>query len=166
MVSILDESVGIKCSLLESKAVQDVTPERWHLLSVDSLHGAGPGLGVLTSHAADANHTLVGAPNEYQTHLEKKLNLGLDDILLAVVEELSAVAALEEEGVATGHIPQKFFEADDLAGMDDRGQPFELRDGLGESFLVWIIGALLDGLGPPRLRGPLGRLPVACGGNC
>lgn len=31
-------------------------------------------------------------PNQNQTHLEQKLNLGLDDALTAVVEQFSAVA--------------------------------------------------------------------------
>ena len=131
------------------ETVQDVTPEARNLPPVNHLGGTGPRLRILASHAADADDALVGPPDEDEAHLQQQLDLGLDGALLAVVEELGAVAALEEEGFAGGDVPQVGLEALDLVGMDDGGHARELADGAGELAGVGVGGRLLDGLGAP-----------------
>ena len=108
------------------EAVKNVAPEGWDLLALDCLHGAGPWLRILTSHAADANNSLVGTPDENQTHLQEKLDLGLNDTLLAVVEELGAITALEQKGLSLGHIAEEFFELDDFPRVNDWRELLEL----------------------------------------
>ena len=53
-------------------------------------------------------------PNKHKTHLQCQLELRLDAIRLAVIEQFSAVAALEYEGVSKSHIFKKLFEFQNL----------------------------------------------------
>lgn len=121
----LDEAIRIQLPLLNLEPIQDIPPEARNLLAIHNLRRATPRLGVLPGHPADSDHGLVGAPDEDDAHLQQELDLGLDGALLAVVEELGAVAALEQEGVALGDIAQVGLERVDLVGVDDGRQPGE-----------------------------------------
>lgn len=127
-------------------AVQNVAPEAGQLSAVDHFSRARSRLGILTSHAANANHTLVCAPNQNKAHLKQQLDLGLDGALLAVVEQLGAVASLEQEGVSLGDVAQMSFQGIDLIGVNQRRHPRKLIGGLFELGGVGIGGRLLDGL--------------------
>ena len=142
----LDQSLGVELAVVQVVAVEDVAAERRHLLPVDRLHGAGAGLGVLAGHAANTDDSLVGAPDEDQTHLQQQLDLGLDDALAAVVEELGAVASLQQEGLALGDIPQVLLELVDLVGVDNGRELLQLGRGLAQCLEIWVLGALLDRL--------------------
>lgn len=130
-------------------AIENVPPEAGQLLAIDNLRRAGPRLGILPGHAADAHDALVGAPDEHEAHLQQQLDLGLDGALLAVVKELGAVAALQQEGVSLGHLAQVRLEGVDLVGVHQGGHPRELGGGLCELGGVRVGGGLLDGLGAP-----------------
>ena len=76
-------------------AVQDVATERGHGDAVYGFHGTGSRFGELAGHASDANDLLLCTVNQDQAHLQEQLDFGFDHALLAIVEELCAVAALE-----------------------------------------------------------------------
>lgn len=127
-------------------AVQNVSSEAGQLLTVDHFRRAGPRLGILASHAANANDTLVRAPDEHETHLKQQLELGLNGALLAVVKQLGAVAALQQKGISQGDLAQLSLQSVDLMGVDQRRHARELGGGLLELGGVGIGGRLLDGL--------------------
>lgn len=142
----LDETVGINITLIDVVAVQNVSSEAGQLHAVDHFRRARPRLGILASHAANADDALIGAPDEHQTHLKQQLDLGLDGALLAVVEQLGAVAALQQKGISLGDLAQVSFQGVDLTGVDQRRHPRELGGGLLQLGGVGIGGRLLDGL--------------------
>ena len=150
------KTVGVQLALVGVEAVEDIATERGHLLAVNSLDGGRTRLRVLTSHAADTHDGLVGAPEEDEGHLQKQLDLGLDHILLAIAEELGAIATLQEEGLALSDIAKVFAETDDLVGEDEGREVLELVNRFFKGGLVWVVGALLDGLGSPRVGRPFG----------
>lgn len=160
----LDQPLGVQLPLVDVVPVEYVAPEAGHLPAVDDLGRAAPGLGVLAGHAADADDALVGAPDEDEAHLQQQLDLGLDGALAAVVEELGAVAALQEEGVPRGHVGEVGPEALHLVRVHQGRQPGELGHGGGEAGGVGVRGALLDGLCAPRGRVPF--LVLLLGSHC
>lgn len=130
-------------------AVDNIALEAGNLLAVDNLSWAAPRLGVLSGHAADSHDSLPRAPDEDQTHLQEQLDLGLNGILLAVVEELGTVSALQEEGVSSSDIGQVRLETLDLVRVDDGRHAAELVEGGGDLGRVWIVWGLLNGLCAP-----------------
>lgn len=127
-------------------AIQNVSSEAGQLFAVDHFRWAGSRLGILTSHATNANHSLVCAPDQDKTHLKQQLDLGLYGALLTVVEELGAVASLQQKGISLGDLSQVSFQGVDLTGVDQRGHPGKLSGGFAELGGVGIGGRLLDGL--------------------
>lgn len=127
-------------------AIQNVSSEAGQLYAVDHFSRARSRLGILASHATNANHTLVCAPNQDEAHLKQQLDLGLDGSLLTVVEELGAVASLEQKGISLGDLAQVSFQGVDLIGVNQRRHPRKLLSGLLELGGVGIGGRLLDGL--------------------
>lgn len=127
-------------------AIENIASEARQLLAIDHLRRARSRLRILASHAPNAHNPLVGAPDEHQTHLQQQLDLGLDGALLAVVEQLGAVAALQQEAVSLGDLAQVGFQGVDLVGVDEGRHPAQLGDGLFELGGVWVGGRLLDGL--------------------
>lgn len=150
----LEKTGGVNFALVLVVSVEDITTEAGHLLAIDNLSRAGARLGILAGHAADAHHALVGAPDEDDAHLEEQLDLGLDGVLLAVVEQLGAVAALQEEGVALGDVAEVRLEREDLGRVHQRRHAAEFGDRLFQLGLVRVGGGLLDGLGAPGAGRP------------
>lgn len=147
---ILDQTLRIQLSLIHMKPIQNIAPKTGNLFPIHNLRRARPRLRILARHPANSDDPLPGPPDEHQTHLQQQLDLGLNGALLAVVEELRAVAALEEKSFTRGDVAQVGLEALDLVGVHDRGHAVELADGAGE--FCWVArvgGGLLDGLGPP-----------------
>lgn len=130
-------------------AIEDITSEAGQLLAVDHLRRTAPRLRILPGHAANADNPLPRAPDEDQAHLQEQLDLGLNGVLLAVVEQLGAVPALQEEGVAGRDVAQVRLEPLDLGRVDNGRHAAELVDGGRHLGRVWVGGGLLDGLCPP-----------------
>src|SRR5690554_1620246 len=101
---LLDEPVWVNLPFVKAVSVDDVPLEARDFLAVYYLCRAAPRLGVLSGHPPDPDDPLLGAPDEHEAHLQQQLDLGLDAVLLAVGEELGAVAALQEEGIALGDV--------------------------------------------------------------
>ena len=99
----------------------------------------------------DLDHRHAGAVGQHHGHLQDDLELVPDAVGGEVVERLGAVAGLEEEGLAGGHLGQAAVQAPGLAGEDQRGQRGQRLQGWFERVLV----------GPFRLLGrPAG--PASC----
>lgn len=124
-VSFPYEPIRVELSLVSVVSVEDVAPEGRELLPVDHLGRARSRFRVLPCHAANSHDSLVGSPDESQAHLEEQLDLGLNRILLAVVEQLCAVSALQEECLALCYVAQELLQLEDLLGQDERRQAFQ-----------------------------------------
>jgi hypothetical protein len=146
MVIGLDKTVGINRPVLETVAVDDVALEAGDFLSINHLGRTGSRLRILSSHTANAHNSLVGSPDENDTHLQQELDLALDGALATVVEKFRAVAALEKKGIALCHIAKMGLESDDLIGVHQRRQVSEFLDGFVEGLLFGIVRRLLNGL--------------------
>lgn len=93
--NLLHQTVWINVSLVDMIAVEDIASETRDFLALVHFSRTRSWLGVLASHAADADNAFVGPPDEHYAHLQEQLDLGLDGPPLAVIEELGAVATLE-----------------------------------------------------------------------
>lgn len=145
MVNALEKPVGINVSLILMVAVENIASEARNLLAIDNLRRARARLRILASHATNSHHSLVSSPDENHTHLQQELDLGLNSLLLAVVEQLSTVSALQQEGISLSDIAQTGLQVLNLIGVHQRRHAIELRDGLGELGFVWVCRRLLDG---------------------
>ncbi|KAI6756615.1 hypothetical protein HG530_011213 [Fusarium avenaceum] len=146
MVIGLDETVRINRPVLETVAVNDVSLEAGDFLSIDHLGGTRSRLRILPSHTANAHNSLVGSPDEHNTHLQQELDLALNGALATVVEEFRTITTLEEKGIALCHIAKMGLESDDLIGVHQRRQVGEFLDGFVEGLLFGIVRRLLNGL--------------------
>ena len=136
-------------------AVEDVATKRGHDDAVDRLHGAGSRFGELAGHASDADDLLFGPVDEDEAHLQEQLDFSFDHALLAVVEELCTVAALEQEGVSQSDISQAVLQLDDFVRCDKWRESLQLLDRLGKPFLVFVSHLLLDWFACPARGRPV-----------
>jgi hypothetical protein len=142
----LDKTVRVNRPVLETVAVDDVAFEAGDFLSINHLGRTRSRLRILSSHTTNAHNSLVGSPDENDTHLQQELDLALDGTLATVVEELRAITTLEEKGIALCHIAKMGLESDDLIGMHQRRKVGEFLDGFVEGLLFGIVRRLLNGL--------------------
>ncbi len=95
-----------------------------------------PRLGELARDPPDLHDRQRGAVREHGRHLQEDLQLLADGDRREVIERLGAVARLEEEGPAVGHLGERRTKLARLAGEDERRHGREpSRDGLGRSSL-------------------------------
>lgn len=88
-------------------------------------------------------------PDQNQTHLQQKLDLGLDHILITVVKQLRTVTALQDKRLSQSNILQMLPEAMDLLRGHQRRQFLELVEGSLHAARVAVDDILLDGFGFP-----------------
>jgi len=158
----LHQAIWVQISLVRRETVQDIAPEAGNLLAIDSLHGRASGLCILARHPRNAHDRLVPAPNKDERHLKQQLDLGVDGILVAVIEQLGAVAALEEEGFALCYVGERAAKAPDLSRSDYGRQAVELCACFLDGLLVFVFDGLLDGAVPPGRGRPFGRCISFC----
>lgn len=161
-----DKSVGIQCSLFQTIPIQDVASERWNLLAIHDLCRTGAWFGVLTGHSGDSDNGFVGAPDENQTHLKKKFDLGLNGILLAIVKKLCAVASLEEESPAKSDVSQARLQLHNLCGGDNGRKSFEFQKRFLDGLTIRVNCVLLDWFRSPRAGSPSLRVIVTLSQSC
>ena len=89
------KSRGIRCSVFRVIAVNVVAAEGVDLFSLIHLRRLGPGLCKLACHSCDTYNGLIGTPDQNQAHLQQELDFRLNSLLLAVVEELRTITALQ-----------------------------------------------------------------------
>ena len=121
--------------------VDDVAPEAGQLDVADALGGRRAGLGELAGDAADLHDGHAEGVGEHDRHLQDDLELLPDVHRRERLEALGAVARLQEEGPAVGHLAEGGGEVAGLAGEHERG--------IGGDLLEGALGG--DLVGPRRL---------------
>ena len=120
--------VGVAGGGGEGDVVDHVAPERRQLDAVDRLGGRRTGLGELAGDASDLHHGDTRRVGEHDRHLEDDLQLVADGVGAERVERFGAVAGLEQERPAGGHLGQVGGESSGLAGEDERRHRGQLLD--------------------------------------
>ena len=105
----------------------------------------------MAGHAGNANYFLLGAIDQDQRHLKEQFDLGLDSVLVAVVEKLGTITALQKECIAKSYLTQFVLQLSDLTGCNDRWETVQLVDSLCKGLLIIVCNVLNDGLCPPAL---------------
>ena len=118
------------------------------------LGAASAGLGELPGDAADLDHRHAGAVGQDHGHLQDDLQLVPDAVRGEVVERLGAVARLEQERLAPGHLAGRRAQASGLAGEDERRHAGKGFQGLLERVGVRPLGLLHRGTVTPRAWSP------------
>lgn len=144
-----NEAVGVGCAVFGGVAVEDVAAKGGRGHAVEELGRAGAGLGVLAGHAGNADDGLRGGMDKDEAHLQQQLHLGIDGVGGAVVEQLCAVAALQQELTAEGDVAQLVLEGDNLSRGNDGGQSLQLGQGGLERGAVRIDDVLFDRFARP-----------------
>ena len=78
------------------------------------------GLGELSRDPSDLHDGDTGPVREHDGHLEDDLQLVADGVGVDLAERLRAVARLEDEGPAIGHMAERLDQTTRLAGEDER----------------------------------------------
>ena len=115
---------------LEGLVVDHVAAEGRQLQVADPLGGRRARLGELPGDAADLDHGHAGGVGQRHRHLQNDLELVPDGVGRELGEGLGAVAGLEQEGLAVGHLGQLRCEVTGLAGEDEGRDGGEPRLGL------------------------------------
>ncbi len=137
------------------EVVHAVAAEGREVLVTDPLGGRRSGLGELPGDAAHLHDRHARAVGEHHRHLEDDLELVPDGVGGEVVEGLGAVARLEHEGSALGHLGQAGSELAGLPGEDQRGQRREVLQCLLEDRFVRPVRLLVGRPLAPGSRCPL-----------
>ena len=151
------QSTGVGGAGLEGagQVVDRVAAVGRQLHAVDLLDAARAGLGVLPGDAADLDHGHAGAVGQDRSHLQQGLDLVADLVVGGRHEGLGAVAALQQERLASRDAGQPGPQRVALGGHHQgrqRGQLSRDRSELGE-------------VGPRRLLGDGQRAPVRPAGR-
>ena len=146
---------GRRASARELEAVDVVAAIGRQLDAVDLLDVGRARLGELAGHAADLHHRHAGAVGQHDRHLQQHAERVADVVGGEIDEALGAVAALQQEGLALGHLGQRRLELARLAGEDQRRIAAQPRLGAGQHGGVGIDRHLLG-----RPAAPAGRRPV------
>ena len=140
---------------LEGLVVDHVAPEGLQLHVTDPLGVGRARLGELPGDAPDLDHRHTGRVGQGHRHLQDDLELVPDGVRVEVGEGLGAVARLQEEGLAVGHLRQFRRQVARLAGEDQGWHGGQARLRLLERVRVGplrLLGGreLAPGRGAPR----------------
>ena len=94
----------------EGRAIDIVTAVAGQFDAVFGFGIFGPGFGVLTREAADADHRSAGAVHHDQGHLQQHFQFASNGIRGAFVKRLCTVPTLQEEPLAAGGFCQLSLE--------------------------------------------------------
>ena len=134
--------------------VHDVAAEAGQVAVADPLGGRGAGLGELAGDAPHLHHGHAEGVGEDHGHLQDDPQLLPDVDGGERLEALGAVARLEEERLAVGHLGQAGGEVAGLAGEHQRGIGRDLLQGPIEGGIVRPFGLLLGREFVPGRRVP------------
>jgi len=94
--------------------------------------------------------------SQNSTHLKKNPEGITDVVSIELLETLSAISALKNEGIAKGGLSEAFLENPGFTGEYDWGEVFDrLKDRI-QLFLIWVFRQLQGLLRFPALQAPLG----------
>ncbi len=159
----LHHALGIGQARLggELEAVDVVAAVGRQLDLADLLDVGRARLGELAGHAADLHHRHAGAVGQHDGHLQQHAERVADVVGGEILEALGAVAALQQEGVARGHLGQRRLELARLAGEDQRRIAAQPGLGARQNGGVRIDRHLLGRPATPARRRPVGGTRTA-----
>lgn len=128
----------IRRPLARQIPIDIIPPKTRNLLPVHHLGQTTPRLRKLPRHPRDPDHGDPRAPDQHQAHLQQHLDLRVQRVLRAVVEQLRAVAALEEEFLAERHLLEFPPQLHDLVGGDEGGEGLEFFERVFDGVLVGV----------------------------
>ena len=152
---------GRRAAGRELEAVDVVAAVGRQLDVADLLDVGRARLGELAGHAAELHHRHAGAVGQHDGHLQQHAEGVADVVGGEVGEALGAVAALQQEGLARGHLGQRRLELARLAREHQRRIAAQPRLGAGQRGGVGIDRHLLRRLAAPARRRPVGGARAA-----
>jgi hypothetical protein len=100
----------------EVRAVDDVAAIAGQFHTVNGLGIGGTGLGELAGHAAHLDHRHGGAIGQHHGHLQQHAEGVADVVGAEFLEAFGAIAALQQERLALGHIGHRASPANTSGG--------------------------------------------------
>ncbi|MNQ39937.1 hypothetical protein D3C85_535760 [compost metagenome] len=152
----LQQALGVRYPALgvETDAVDDIAAVGRQGDPADGLVVGRARFGELAGHAPDFHHRTAGGEGHDDGHLQQHLE-GVADLRRAELgEALGAVATLQQEGTALGHLAELAAQLAGFAGKYQRrvtGQ--DLLD-LGQVGGIGVVRLLLDRLASPAFGTP------------
>ncbi len=141
--------------LVEFDAVDDVTTVGRQRHAIKHFHVGRTRLGELAGNTADLHDRQLRAIGQHDSHLQESAE-EVADIVRAMLEEaFGAIAALQQEGVAFGHIGELLFQTAGFTGKNERRIGRKRGFRCRKRCRVRIFGNLLDWLLPPATGGPI-----------
>ena len=139
---------------VEVDAIDDIAPVSRQRHAIDGFVTGRAGLGELAGHAPYLDHRTAGREGHddrhLQQHLEGVANLGGREF----GETLGAIAALQQERAALGHLGELPSQLPCFAGEDQRWQAGQGAFNAREVFGIRVFGLLLDRLASPAIGAP------------
>ncbi|MNX99793.1 hypothetical protein D3C86_1322600 [compost metagenome] len=142
-------------SLVEFDAVDDVATVGRQGNAVLHFHVGRARLGELASNASYLHDRQLRAIGQHDGHLQESAEEVADIVRAMLKEAFSAIAALQQEGVAFGHIGKLLFQATGFTGKNERRIGRKRGFRCRKRCRVRIFGNLLDWLLPPATGGPI-----------
>ena len=139
----------------ELGAVNDVAPIDRKLDRAALFHRRGPRLGELAGDAADLHHRRGRRIGQHHRHLQEQPEEIANIVGAVLGKALRAIAALQQEGFASGDLGQRLFQVAGLAGKDERRKGRKLRLDLRQRLGVGIVRHLQRRLGRARNPGSI-----------
>ena len=152
----LDHARGIGDARLrrEGIAVDDIAAIAWQLDPVLRFGFVAARLGELPGKAAHLDHRQATGKGHGDSHLQHYTERIADQRRAELVEAFGAIAALQHERLAAGHLGQLRLQAAAFTGKDQRRIAAQRFDCALQRLLIGIGGQLLCGLYLPAFRGP------------
>ena len=136
----LSARIGCPRSFREFDVVDDVAAIARQFLAVALLGRRGARLGELAGDAADLHHRHGRGISEHHRHLQEHAEKVADVVGAMLGEAFRAVAALQQESLAIGHLGERLLQAARLAGKDQRRKGRQLLFGIGQRLPVRYTG--------------------------
>ena len=138
----------------EGDVVDDVAAIARQLDAVELFHRRRARLGELSGNAPDLHHRQRAGIGQHHRHLQQHAEEVADVVGAMLGEALGAVAALQQERLAFGDAPKRFFQVARLTCKNQRRKRGKLRLDIGQGFRVRIIRYLQHRLGAPAVGCP------------
>ena len=139
----------------ELGAIDDVAAIDRQLDAIALFDRRGARLGELAGDAADLHHRAGRGIGQHHRHLQEQAEEIADIIGAVLGEAFGAVAALQQESIAGGHLRQRLFQIARFAGKDQRREGRKLRLDIGKRLRIGIIRHLHDRLAAPGIPGSI-----------
>ena len=138
----------------EREIVDDVAAVARQFDAVALLGRRRARLGELPGDAANLHHRRAGREGEHHRHLQEHAEIVADVVGAMLGEALGAIAALQQESIASRDPPERRLQRTRLTCKNQRRKRRKLRLHVSQSPGIRIIRHLDDGLFPPAIGRP------------